>query len=226
MINEVDILEIEKLFTDMQPDALGNKPVRDGIVNLKTYISAPYRVLWILKEPNDEKDEGGWDLREFLSNGNFKGYRQWKRTFSLPLRVSYGMLNGFTEWESLPKVDKIENRVLESIAYINLKKIPGGARANGSMIADAYKKSKHLILEQIRVFKPHVIICCGFNMYLLNADLGITDENIKKDIEHAHYTKHDSIVFIDTYHPAQISIKHQVHYEAVIAACKKGFNLA
>jgi len=61
MISEVDVLEIEKLFVDIQTDAAGNKPVRDGIVNFQTYIAAPYRVLWILKEPNDEKDRGGWD---------------------------------------------------------------------------------------------------------------------------------------------------------------------
>lgn len=226
MISEVDVLEIEKLFVDIQPDATGNKPVRDGIVNFQTYIAAPYRVLWILKEPNDEKDGGGWDIRKFLSNGKFKGYKKWKRTFSLPLRVMYGIFHGFPQWESLPSVDKIETHTLESIAYINLKKLPGGAHANGAMVANAYKQSKGLILEQIRVFKPHIVICCGMTMWLLRPDLGIPNEEVNKDSEYAHYTKRNSIVFIDTYHPAQISIKHRVHYEAVIEACKKGLSLA
>lgn len=226
MISEVDVLEIEKLFADIQPDASGNKPVRDGIVNLQTYIAAPYRVLWILKEANDPTNKGDWDLRKFLSSGEFKGYKKWKRTFSLPLRVMYGIFHGFSQWESLPSVDKIESHTLESIAYINLKKIPGGARANGAMVADAYKQSKGLILEQIRVFKPNIVICCGMTMWLLRSDLGIPNEEVNKDSKYAHYIKRNSIVFIDTYHPAQISINHQVHYEAVIEACKKGLSLA
>jgi len=226
MIREVDVLEIEKLFVDIPLDAAGNKPVRDGIVNFQTYIAAPYRVLWILKEPNDEKDRGGWDVRKFLSNGKFKDYKKWKRTFSLLLRVTHGIFNGFPQWESLLSVDKIETHTLESIAYINLKKLPGGARANGAMVADAYKQSKGLILEQIRVFKPHIVICCGMTLCLLRPDLGIPNEDVNKDNKYAYYTKYNSIVFIDTYHPAQMSIKHRVHYEAVIDACKKGLSLA
>jgi hypothetical protein len=222
MISETDMLEIEELFADIQPDFAGNRPVRDGIVNLQGYIAAPYRVLWILKEPNDKTDKGGWDLRKFLSNGEFKGYKKWKRTFSLPLRVTYGIFHGFPQWGAIPSVDKIENHTLESIAYINLKKIPGGAHADMSMVTNAYKQSKELILKQIRGFKPHIVICCGSTMGLLRPDLGILSTEVKKDIEHAHYSKLDSIVFIDTYHPAQFSIKHRVHYEAIIEACKKG----
>jgi hypothetical protein len=159
------------------------------------------------------------------SNGKFKCYPKWKRTFSLLLRVTHGIFNGFPQWESLPSVNKIETHTLESIAYINLKKLPGGARANGAMVDDAYKQSKGLILEQIRVFKPHIVICCGMTLRLLRPDLGMPNEEVNKDNEYAHYTKHNFIVFIDTYHPAQISIKHRVHYEAVIDACKKGLSL-
>jgi len=216
---------LEDLFADIPRDSSGNAPVLDGIVNLEKYKVAQYRVLWILKEPNDTKDGGGWDLRNFLSDGLFKDYSRWKTTFSLPLRVMHGLFNNFSSWESLPNVDKIDELILESIAYINLKKIPGGSRANGHMVSDAYKKSKTLILQQVEVFRPHIVICCGCNMWLLRPDLGIPNEGIMRDVQYADYTKHNSIVFIDTYHPAQTTINAPTHYRAVMNACEKGLNL-
>lgn len=224
-IGILDLLEIEMLFDKIQPDADGRGRVTDGIVTPEKYIKAPYRVLWILKEPHGD---GDWDLREFLSVGNFKKYPRWRTTFSLLLLVTHGIFHGFMPWTSLPTVNDIDPHILEQIAYINLKKLPGKPQAVHFQIDNAFRQSEELIVKQISVFKPQIIIiCCGFKLWLLGPALGILDENekIKRDISFAAYTKHDSVVFIDTYHPAQTSITREAHYEAVIAACQKGLYL-
>jgi len=226
MPSDVDILEIQKLFDAIPESDTGNKPVRDGIVNAEEYAKAHLKVLWVLKEANDEKNQGGWDFKNFLSNGKFKGYSKWKSTYSLLLRVMYGVSHGFSEWSTLPNVDEIDSKIFESMAYINLKKIPGGSQANPVKIAQAYQQSKELILKQIESFKPDVVIFCGMTMHLLSADLGIDKNSIDKSCKYAHCVKVKSTIYINTYHPAQRRIKHRVHYEAIIEACKKGLRLS
>ena len=226
MLSNVDILKIQKLFDAIPQSDTGNKPVPDGIVNAEKYASARLKVLWVLKEANDEKDKGEWSFINFLSNGKFKGYPKWKSTYSLLLRVMHGVFNEFPEWGALPNVDKIDPKIFESMAYINLKKIPGGSRANPVKITKAYQQSKELILKQIEAFKPDVVIFCGMTMHLLSADLGIEKNAIDKSCKYAHCAKVKSTIYINTYHPAQRRIKHRVHYEAIIEACKKGLRLS
>jgi len=137
----------------------------------------------------------------------------------------YGVFHGFSEWYKLPNVNQIEPEIFESMAYINLKKISGGSRANLAKIAKAYQQSKGLILKQIEVFKPDVVIFCGMTMHLLSADLGIEKKAINKDCKYAYYTKLKSTVYINTYHPAQMRITHKDHYAAIMEACKKGLSL-
>jgi hypothetical protein len=221
-INIDEISKLDELFSDIPRDNSGNFPVFDGI---EKYNNAKFRVLWILKEVNDTQNGGGWDLREFLSESTFKDYSRWKKTFSIPLSVTHGLFNNFLTWELLPELDEIDGDILEYIAYINLKKIPGGAKANSTQIYEAYQKTKNLILSHIKLFEPDIVIVCGENLYLLLDDVGILPNNINKDILHANYAKQNGVLFINTYHPAQRKIKQQVHYEAIMQACQKGIFL-
>lgn len=225
MIDAIEVSKLDKLFDEIPLDDSGNLPVRDGIINIEKYNSAKFRVLWILKEVNDGKDGGNWDLREFLAESGFKDYPRWKTTFSIPLSVMHGLFNDFLDWEALPEVDDIDGDILESVAYINLKKIPGGARANATRVYASYQKSKVLILKQIDLFMPQIVIIAGNNMHMLIEDLGISHNDIKDDIDYIRYVKHNDVVFIDTYHPAQTTIKQQLHYESIIQACQKGLAL-
>ena len=43
------------------------KPIKDGIYSAEKYLSAPLRLMWVLKEPYDEVDNGiagggGWSI--------------------------------------------------------------------------------------------------------------------------------------------------------------------
>lgn len=226
MLDIKNINDLDNLFDLIPCDQSGNKPVFDGIVNIEKYINSKYKILWVLKEANDTSDGGNWDMRDdFLSNSQFKKYARWKTTFSIILSITYGLLNDFVSWEELPELDEIDGNILENIAYINLKKIPGGAQANETKIYEAYQKSKQLIMKQIELYAPDFVIITGNKLSIMAGDLGIDQYNIKSDIQNAKYTKHNDIVFIDTFHPAQRKIKHQDFYESIMQACQMGLSL-
>jgi hypothetical protein len=100
--------------------------IRDGITNPERFVKAPFKILWILKEANDP-DGSGWDLREF--HRNVTVYSNWRRTYSKIMDVSYGIINGITEYKKLPdELSKMS--VLEDVAIINVKKIGGNSLAD------------------------------------------------------------------------------------------------
>lgn len=58
MVNINSGKKADELF--QQIDCQDVKPVMDGIIDIKQYNKAKYKIIWVLKEANSEK--GGWDL--------------------------------------------------------------------------------------------------------------------------------------------------------------------
>jgi hypothetical protein len=96
------------------------KEVTDGILCPKKFGKYPkskHRILWILKEANDPKG-GGWSLTDFLttrvdkSEGLFH-YTRWAATFGLVIKVSYGLLNGFIDYDKIEKDLKKASEILD-----------------------------------------------------------------------------------------------------------------
>lgn len=50
---------------------------------------------------------------------------------------------------------------VKKIAFLNLKKVGGGAKANKDEISEYAIRDKKFIKEQILLYNPDVIICCG-----------------------------------------------------------------
>lgn len=137
------------------------KFVPDGVVDELKYNSSKKKVLYILKEVNGGKDRNSnWDLRLFLKKGGRK------QTWNNIALWQYGInnLNQTFNWNELKskiKDKSFRKEQIESIAAINLKKEPGGHTANSKLIRDYLRKDKELLIEQISIYKPELIICCG-----------------------------------------------------------------
>ena len=162
---------LEKEINDLECDKEQAEPIGDGIIDFERYSLARYKILWILKEPYDSIDDegnpcgGGWHLREEINKKNTahdlnKGGRS---TYERMTYVSFSILNGFP---SMNDMDYIKNdpsmlKALKSIAYINVKKLPGHTTSSESIIAAAYQTYNGLLLRQIELFNPDIVIGGG-----------------------------------------------------------------
>lgn len=127
MIAEVEDALFER-WTSSSSDM--DKIVRDGAVDERAYTQSCPKVLFLLKEANDDGG-GGWDLREFMRNdprtATWKWITQWTKVMrKLPnLPTDEELENAWTD----PPQRK---RLLKSIVVMNLKKVPGSGGQRGA----------------------------------------------------------------------------------------------
>ncbi|MDD3878136.1 MAG: hypothetical protein PHT69_16070 [Bacteroidales bacterium] len=207
---------IENHFKQLKES--GVKLIPDGIVNKEMYQNARLKILWILKEPDDNSGTS-WDMRDFLKSPRNLTVRDdnwnWKRTYKMIMLVSWGILNNFQSYEKT--LSDWENQgnektlwVLNEIAFINLKKTGGASNSYPPTIRNAYNKFKELIWLQINTFKPDIAICGG------------TYEFINKDI--SQYCT-ENIQFVNNYHPNfRRGKNHMVYYNEILEEAKKHTN--
>ena len=131
--------------------------VPDGIVDENQYFSpeTPYRIAYVLKEVNGK---GVSDLREFLREG---GRRQ---SWNMIARWTEAILTlpqerAWNDWENYS--DDRRKTWLRKICAVNLKKTPGKYIANQQDIAKAAQENRALLQEQLWLYQPNIIICCG-----------------------------------------------------------------
>lgn len=128
--------------------------VADGVVSENDYQTSSPKIALILKEVNDPNG-GDWDLRKFLSEGAC--WQTW---------------NNVTRWvhgiRRLPIIDEritkdFRRETLKSIVAMNLKKSPGGSRANRRVLGAVTTKDAPYIKEQYAIYDPDITICGGDN---------------------------------------------------------------
>jgi hypothetical protein len=164
---------IAKEINKMGADDKGRSPVVDGIINITNYLTAPYKILWILKEPGipvgDEKEKGGWDLVHSKEDGIWATYcmddmyEQKEIAARRVMLVSYAIFASIKEKEFvMPNISSTKDKkmkALKSIAIINIKKTPGSnLKADEKGISSAYNKNKTLLHKQIKTYDPQIII--------------------------------------------------------------------
>ena len=198
--------EIEREILEIQSDKPNVKPISDGIVNADNYLSAKYKILWILKESNDLDDNhegGGWSLTNAIN-----GLNRWEEqprtgriTFQRIIYSTFGLLNDFVLWKDMPHIrDKEVFDCIKKLAYINIKKIPGFATSNPKEIEQAYLTNKDLLIRQIDLYDPDIIIA-GNTLQYFFTDLPIPFENKKSNGKTAYYPSQNRL-YIHSYHPS------------------------
>lgn len=131
--------------------------VRDGIVDEKKYQNSKPRLLFVLKEVNDEGG-GGWNLCELLVTANraqtWNNLARWiKGIKNLPEPMDWKDLEIITQ--------EIRADALSYGAFMNIKKSPGGHTADGNEVERIGLEDAEFIKEQISIYDPNLIICCG-----------------------------------------------------------------
>ncbi len=185
--------QLNALFARWEASNPGYKGrfVKDGIINDTLYKNQRIKLLFISKEPNDLTQQA-WDFREWWKQ-EIK-YRFAHRIY----QWAFGVLNDFPPLEkSDSNQDKLST--LGSIAFMNLKKVAGGASADPVEISAAVSSDRACILDEIRIINPDIII----------GGLGATDiwRSLFDGIEFTRcydilIARHGNHKIIDFYHPS------------------------
>lgn len=202
---------------------MNKKEIKDGIICPEKFGKHPkskHRILWILKEANDLTG-GGWSLTDFLAKredpeGLFS-YTRWRATFGLVIKVSYGLLNGFVGFDEIEKIDlKKASEILDYIAFINIKKVPGGSLAYLPEIAEMI--NPQVILKQINEINPDIVIGGNTLWILANNKLFLESKELSEESWGLFKNK---ILWVNAYHPGIRTITHKEYYSQIIKLAKE-----
>ena len=225
--DKIDKLIAEKILSE-DPEIVA---ITDGIMDFEKYFHAKYKILWILKEPYDDFNEegkpfgGDWHLRDaIIPKQTYQEFTGGRKTFEPMIYTTWGILNDFCLWNNMKDLnnDPTMLNALKSVAYINVKKLPGYTSSNPTEIENAYQLHKEILLKQIECYNPDILIG-GYTLHLFMNDMGITNEEMIKNGS-ANYIIKDDKIIIDAYHPAQrpstTGVSQEQYCNDIIAAVK------
>lgn len=139
--------------------------IQDGIVDLETFCREDKKLLFILRDMNHSS--GDYSLVDDLYDHG-SGYKTWNNV----ARWIIALLDG---QQNYPRDISTKQRTtqLRRVAVMNIKKEGGCNRAYREQLANAIEQDREYILNQIYMYQPDMIICCGFSSSSLigNADL-------------------------------------------------------
>ena len=128
----------------------------DGIFDEQTYLEQPLKILYILKEADWPGLNTDLLLIDWLLSENSPTY--WK-TWNNIARWTQALLVGGEYQKHVSKQDK--THWLKKIAFIELKKVPGSATSSNEEIRMYVENDSTYLKEQILIYNPDIIICCG-----------------------------------------------------------------
>lgn len=146
-------------------------PIYDGVADIESYLKTSLKIMWVMKEPYDDKDEngrpigGGWYMWEAFERENAWKQKSWKgMTYAV-----YGFRNNLY-WDKLPAIRQNKNMLdeLKSVAYINMSKMPGLNDTKDSQAQSYYNLWKDILHKQMEVYEPDVFIFGGTFRFFYN----------------------------------------------------------
>lgn len=177
--------------------------VRDGIVNLKKYLDASVKILWILKEANSPDNSIGYDMRPCLATLHSEKnpnniHPDWRYTWTRVAYTTYGIFEKKNR-TNIPNISGNAQEVLKympNIAHINIKKFAGNSKTNDKEIRVFFDQYRSLLYEQIEIINPDVIIFGGTFKYFSDYF-----KNKEKIYEWPPVYQSNNKLLIDTCHP-------------------------
>lgn len=137
-------------------------PIRDGVCDFNGYLNSNPKIMWILKEPNGQNEDGsieggGWSIAEDGFR-NIEGTAK-QPTFQKIIYIMYGYLNGYkyNDMESIRNNYEMV-KVMHSIAYLNVGKMPNKSKSTPTSIGQCYQQWKTILEKQIETYNPDAII--------------------------------------------------------------------
>lgn len=198
------------LFTRWQAVQGYKSFAQDGLINPDVWDKTPIKILYVLKEVNHPI--GNFDLRVFLQSGG-----NWK-TWNNVARWTQAILDGGDYPRHVSKEDRI--RLLAHVCAMNLKKVGGDSKAEENTIRKFTNCDRSFIREQILLYKPDVIICCGGSKNMISEllrefvfnDCEEIQNSINEYLYYTHFQNRDKKTLVVSFHHPQKRASH-LEYE-------------
>lgn len=209
---------------------------RDGVVDPKHYESASVRVVLALREAN------------FKSKDNTVEYKSYNLRDEIPRDPQKFWTHkvapwcvGFQKWEdpttsmsieeiwtkaSAIRFDREErSKCLARYGYVQLKKIPGGAKINPKQFAAFVTNERAFLRRQFEIYQPDIIVACGISFPrtfdLLTGEIFpeardcARDANFQRRCARVQAGKSDcnSTFIIETMHPSHLRDPKKVFFQ-------------
>jgi len=176
-----------------------------GVVNEEVYEASSPKLVFLLKEVNDRRQERGWSMVGFLRKQVERGlngqHMEHPQTWKVIGVWSYAIHNNFPRYGDINTV-QIAARGLRCIGMTNLKKSGGGGVANNRVIREHAERMRELWKLELEIMNPDIVICCG-TFGIVAPLLGLTGSKMATGYYYSPW-KHGSgsSLLISTYHPA------------------------
>lgn len=186
----------------------------DGAIDPDEYARSPIRLVFLLKETN------GWtgDLRSTLRNGEHASGTWYNLTRWIEGILQLPRITPWSKLEQCPD-DERRQQALRKVVVVNLKKTPGGSAANDESIRYAAKRDRQLLSEQLALYAPHFVICCGDIVGNAIADdvYQLPPEDWQQTHRGVWYIHVNDIPYVSVYHPAAHLPSRFLHYGLIDA---------
>lgn len=148
----------EALFARWKEERRYISFVKDGVFDEgeRAWRGEEAKITFVLKDPNWPLNVDG-DLRESLRDYPDKGH--W-RTWDNIARWSQALLEGGAFHEGRFTHEE-RWALLRRVSAMNLKKAGGGGSVRNSVIRDYAKRDWKFLHEQLCLYGPDIILCCG-----------------------------------------------------------------
>lgn len=198
--------------------------VTDGVIDRERYYRTFPRLMWVLKEA----DSG--DSWSYIDK--FRDRRWMRDNNSLPaLRrvyyTTYGILrSGERPWSDFPGSTTDEClSALREIAFINLKKSPGGATSVYSELLEASVKHRKILKMQIETYDPEVVIFGNTLRFFSTDDFtGLSTAEKRISPLNNHYYFAGDKLYIYAHHPGYWKISDEDYVMDIVGIYRQWRN--
>lgn len=217
--------ELSRMVKSVYVDPSGRaEPIFDGVVSIDRWCAAPLRIMWILKEPWDEENSsgGGWSLTGDVLNAqpvSALGHA----TFHPIIYIAYGLFNDLN-YADMPWVRDMKDpeSFVRSLAFINVKKLPGVSRgASGPLILEWYSRGRQIVLRQIEAYCPHIVFACAPHFSAILDDLDRAWRNRVRSVGSADHVWVGETIFVRVWHPGQTQVSREKYVDDALGAVRQ-----
>ena len=194
----------------------------DGVPDEAQYISAPYRIMYVLKEVNGGS---GWSLCDHLQSGG-RG-REHDPTWDNIARWTEGIFNLQKElpWSEAEKdCWTRREKMLPKICAINVKKTSGSYVSKNKEVYTAALNNANILRRQFELYAPDIVICCGTEQAFVNACFREKQIDWKMTTRGVWHFKDGNKIVITVSHPAA-RVKDCYLYYALLDAVREILNV-
>lgn len=188
----------QKLFSDLRQHT--PEIIADGVPDEAQYISAPCRIMYVLKEVNGGS---GWSLCDHMISGGRD--REHDPTWDNIARWTEGIFNLPDElpWSQLENdCWSRRERILPKICAVNVKKTSGSYVSDSREIYESAIDNADILKKQLELYAPDIVICCGTEDAFVNACFQDKEIDWRMTSRGIWYFRDNDMSVISFSHPA------------------------